>query len=77
MILGPPPLQMGQKLWSLLGSGPGSSCQSRYSVTDCQIHPFVWLSVIVTPCGVGSSKRLRFVHERCTLRSGKTRMSPL
>jgi hypothetical protein len=40
VIIGSPPLEMGQKLWSLLRSGPGATCQSRYSVTDRQIHPF-------------------------------------
>ncbi len=40
MIIRSPPLQIGQQLWSLLGSGPGPSCERSHSVTDRQIHPF-------------------------------------
>jgi hypothetical protein len=39
MIVGTPPLQMSQELWSLLGRGPRTSCERCHSVTDGQIHP--------------------------------------
>src|SRR5512133_412448 len=40
MIVSSPPLQMGQQLWSLLGSGPGSTRQRSYPMADGQIDPF-------------------------------------
>jgi hypothetical protein len=39
MIIGAPPLQMGQKLWRLLRGGPGSTSQRGYSLADSQIDP--------------------------------------
>ena len=39
MIVGSPPLQMGQQVWRLLGRGPGAACQRGYSMADGQIHP--------------------------------------
>ena len=39
MVVGSPPFQMGQQLWSLLGRGPGAACQSRHAMADRQIHP--------------------------------------
>jgi hypothetical protein len=39
MGVGSPPLQMGQQLWSLLGSGPSTSCKRCHPITDSQIHP--------------------------------------
>ncbi len=39
MIVGAPPLQMSQELWSLLGSGPGPSRERCHPVSDGQIHP--------------------------------------
>ncbi len=39
MIVSSPPVQVGQELWSLLGRGPGSTRQRRYSMTDGQIDP--------------------------------------
>jgi hypothetical protein len=40
MIVGAPPLKVGQKLWSLLRGGPASTCQRRSCVTDRQWSPF-------------------------------------
>ncbi len=40
VIVRAPPLQMGQQLWSLLGRGPGPSCERCHAMTDRQIHPF-------------------------------------
>ena len=39
MIVGAPPLQMGQQVWSLLGSGPGSTSQRCHPMSDGQIYP--------------------------------------
>jgi hypothetical protein len=39
MILGAPPLQMGQQLWRLLSRGPGTACERSYPMSDGQIHP--------------------------------------
>ena len=39
MIVRSPPLQMGQEVWRLLGSGPGAACQRCHPMTDGQIHP--------------------------------------
>jgi hypothetical protein len=40
MIGGSPPFQVSQEVSGLLGSGPDTARQSRYSMTDRQIHPF-------------------------------------
>ncbi len=40
VIVRPPPLQMGQQLWSLLGRGPGAASQRGYAMADRQIHSF-------------------------------------
>ena len=40
MIVSPPPFQMGQQLWGLLGRGPRATCQRGYPMTDAQIDPF-------------------------------------
>jgi hypothetical protein len=40
VIARPPPLQMGQQLWSLLGCGPSAASQRGYAMADRQIHPF-------------------------------------
>src|ERR1051326_8531253 len=37
MIIGAPPLQMGQKLWRLLRGGPGATSQRSYAMADRQI----------------------------------------
>jgi hypothetical protein len=39
MVVRSPPLEMGQQLWSLLGSGPGTASERGYSMSDGQIHP--------------------------------------
>jgi hypothetical protein len=39
MIVGSPPLQVGQELWGLLCCGPGVTCQRCHSMADGQIHP--------------------------------------
>jgi hypothetical protein len=39
MIVGAPPLQMGEQVWSLLSRRPGATSQRGYSVSDRQIHP--------------------------------------
>ena len=38
MIIGAPPFQVGQQLWSLLGRGPGATRQRCHPMTDAQIH---------------------------------------
>jgi hypothetical protein len=38
MIVGAPPLQMGQELWSLLRRSPGATSKGCHSMADCQIH---------------------------------------
>ena len=40
VIIGSPPLQMGEQGWGLLGSGPGTACQRCHPMTDGQVHPF-------------------------------------
>ncbi len=40
MIVRPPPLEMSKQLWSLLGSGPGTSCERCHAMTDGQVYPF-------------------------------------
>jgi hypothetical protein len=40
VILGTPPLEMGEQVWELLRSGPGTACQRCHSMTDGQVHPF-------------------------------------
>jgi len=37
VIVGAPPLQMGQQLWGLLSSGPGPASKSCHSMADGQI----------------------------------------
>ena len=39
VIVASPPFQVSQQLWSLLGSGPGSTSQCRYSMSERQINP--------------------------------------
>jgi hypothetical protein len=39
MIVGSPPFQMGEQLWSLLGGGPCTTSQCRDSMAESQIHP--------------------------------------
>jgi len=39
VVIGSPPLQMGQQVRGLLGCGPGATCQGSYSMTDGQVHP--------------------------------------
>ena len=39
MIVGSPPLQMGQQVWGLLGRRPGATSQRGHPVSDGQIHP--------------------------------------
>ncbi len=39
MVVGSPPLQIGQQLWGLLGSGPSTSCERCHPMTNGQIHP--------------------------------------
>ncbi len=39
MVVGAPPLQRGQQLWSLLGSRPGAASQRGYPMSDGQIDP--------------------------------------
>jgi hypothetical protein len=39
VIIASPPLKVGQKLWSLLGSRPGATCQRGYCMSNGQIHP--------------------------------------
>src|SRR5215470_14124399 len=38
MVVGSPPLQIGQELWRLLRGGPGPACQRGHTMTDGQIH---------------------------------------
>jgi hypothetical protein len=38
MVVGPPPLQMGQQLGRLLCGGPGPACESGHAMSDGQIH---------------------------------------
>ncbi len=40
MLGSPPPFQMSQKVWGLLGRGPRATCQRSYPMTDAQIDPF-------------------------------------
>ena len=40
VIIGSPPLEMGEQVWGLLGSGPGTACQRCNPMTDGQVHPF-------------------------------------
>src|SRR5947209_6542273 len=39
VIVCPPPLQMGQEVWSGLRRGPGATSQRGYSVSNGQIDP--------------------------------------
>src|SRR6266699_1388004 len=39
VIVGAPPLEMGEQGWGLLGCGPRATCQRRYSMSDGQIDP--------------------------------------
>jgi len=39
MVVGAPPLQMGQQGWRLLSRRPAPTSQRSYSVSDGQIHP--------------------------------------
>ncbi len=39
MIISSPPLEMSQELWSLLRSGPGTSCKRCHSMSDGQWSP--------------------------------------
>ena len=39
MILGAPPLEVGQQLWGLLCRGPRAACGCCDSMSDGQIHP--------------------------------------
>ena len=38
MVVRAPPFQMGQQLWSLLGSRPDETCESGHPMADGQIH---------------------------------------
>ena len=40
MIVGAPPLQMGQQLRRLLSCRPGPACERGHAMSNCQIHPF-------------------------------------
>jgi hypothetical protein len=40
MVVGAPPLEMGQQVWRLLCCGPGPAGQSCHPMADGQIHPF-------------------------------------
>jgi hypothetical protein len=40
VIVRTPPLQMGEKLWGLLGSRPGMASERGYCMSDGQIHLF-------------------------------------
>ena len=39
MIVGSPPLEMGEQVWGLLRRSPGATSQRGYSMSDSQIHP--------------------------------------
>ena len=39
MIIGSPPLQMGEQGWGLLCRRPGAACKRCHPMTDRQIHP--------------------------------------
>ena len=40
MVVGPPPLQLGEQVWRLLSSRPGATSQRGYSMSDRQIDSF-------------------------------------
>jgi hypothetical protein len=40
VILGTPPLEMGEQMRRLLSRSPGAACQSCHAMTNGQIHPF-------------------------------------
>ncbi len=39
VIVGAPPLEVGQQVWGLLSSGPGTASERRSPMSDGQIHP--------------------------------------
>ncbi len=55
MIIGSPPLEMGEQVWGLLCCGPGSTCQSCDAMTHRQIHP-------LNESGVESSRETQFLQ---------------
>jgi transposase len=39
MIVSPPPLQLGEQVWALLGRSPGAASQRCHAMTNREIHP--------------------------------------
>ncbi len=55
MVVGSPPLEVGQQVWSLLGRGPGAARQRCYPLTNRQIQPF-------DKSGIESSREILFLQ---------------
>lgn len=58
MVVRAPPLEVSQQLWSMLGRGPGTSCERCHSMTDGQWSP-------LNESGVESSRETHPLQGAC------------